>query len=124
MRKIVNPILKKGGRRGYQVYCEIRYEEGLLSIVGVEGPNSSGNCRGSCGQIDMHLREEDRSTWVYQKGWTGELMTKFLDAWKAWHLNDMKETDEKGDWKFVPVPDDVIQFLESLPDTTKIPAWV
>jgi hypothetical protein len=88
MNKIVNlGIVDIGGRKGANLYCKIQFEENKrLSISGVEGPLPSGNCLGSCGQIDMH-------EWKFKKlhsGWTPSLVNKFREVWKNWHLNDMK----------------------------------
>lgn len=102
--------------RSYSVYCKIEFGkqpyrpgDGYLSITGVEGPYTSGNCAGGCGQIDM-------SPWNithYALGWNAELERQFRKTWKAWHMKDI------GD-----VPTDVIAFLRSLPDTDRQPAWV
>lgn len=153
--------------RAYSIYCKIEYENGRLSISGVEGPLASGNALGSCGQIDMHLRNEQKSIKL-APGWTRAKLRQFFDVWERWHLNDMKagsveqETwlrenpiakeeyaypkshyevaskkladaglnpDSTGylyghAWKHEEVPADVLDFLRSLPNTDKQPAWV
>lgn len=85
--KIVNiGIVDLGTPKGCELFCKIELNGKRLSITGVEGPLPSGNCRGSCGQIDMH-------EWNFKKlhkGWTLSLVRKFRDVWKRWHLNDMK----------------------------------
>lgn len=66
-------------------FCKIKFESGKLSITGVEGPKSNGDCRGSCGQIVM-------SDWNFDSladGWTPELVAKFREVWNGWHLNDL-----------------------------------
>lgn len=72
------------------IYCEIKIrEDGELSICGVEGPLAGGDCLGSCGQIDMHLRDQqDKITLA--RGWNREKLEGFFLIWKRWHLNNMK----------------------------------
>ncbi len=98
-------------RRGYSVFCKIRFKDGRLSISGVEGPLSSGNCRGSCGQIDMHPWHIQ----TYAPGWNSRKEKQLREVWERWHLNDMRKED---------VPEESIAFLASLPDADKTPAWV
>ena len=55
-----NKILKLGtnktdGGRFYTVYSRIKIVDDKLSITGVEGPLSSGNALGSCGQIELNI---------------------------------------------------------------------
>ena len=69
------------------VFCKIKFMEGKLSISGVEGPWSSGNCAGSCGQIDMHLTAQ--SFVGFANGWNAGKTSKLLGIWKLWHLNDL-----------------------------------
>lgn len=90
----------------------------------------------------------------FSKGWNSNKWLDLLDVWKNWHLNDMhaecehqralgwtyeehhdKET-YKGEncpvcgysigsaWLKVELPQSVIDFLVSLPDTDRKPAWV
>jgi hypothetical protein len=176
VEKVVNPMSIEvyPGRRA-QVYATIKFEDGKLSISGVEGPLPSGDCYGSAGQIDMHLRDDDRSTWKYNAGWNSQKMDKLLEVWERWHLNEMKagtpkqETfirehknefdrmnwyteachalaiagllvdyghevlNEDGEnvgyrygtaWLREDVPADVVEFLASLPDSKRVPAWI
>ena len=149
MTKTINPIMKSTykGRR-YNVFIEIKYQDGVLTMRGVEGPLSSGNCLGSCGQIDMHLRTEKPGEYTLNNGWTEKLYRQMLDYWQKWHLNDMHAECEHQEaegktWKTHPedicpvcgyklgsawqrreVPPEVIKFLFSLPDSEKKPAWV
>ncbi len=69
-----------------RLYCWVEFKDGKLSISGVEGPKSNGDCVGSCGQIDNHK-------WVmkdYQAGWDAEKVEQFRAIWHKWHLNDLK----------------------------------
>jgi hypothetical protein len=72
--------------RPHSVFCEIRYQGGNLSISGVEGPLGNGDAIGACGQLDL-LQISFSS---YAKGWSAELVQRFSDVWKKWHLNDMR----------------------------------
>lgn len=58
----------------------------VLSICGVEGPKSNGDCRGGCGQTRDAL---DRLT-TFAPGWSAELAKQTREAWDRWHLNDMR----------------------------------
>jgi hypothetical protein len=132
------------GGRGYSVFVKVKYDGMRLSISGVEGPLHSGNCLGSCGQIDM-------SAWnitKYAPGWN-EIEEKHLRAiWRRWHLNDMRaecehQRDRGETWKthpgaacsecgwklghglkVEPVPPKVLDELLSMPQTDRRPVWV
>lgn len=96
---IVNPMKVQPPwyqtKRKVQVFCEITYDpkKGTLSISGVVGPMASGNCVGSCGQIDMDFEKtyEDRE---FTYGWDQIKWEQFLRIWKRWHLNDLKPACE------------------------------
>lgn len=89
-RKVVRlGTSKTHNGRDYSIYCEIKYKEGRLSISGVEGPLPSGNCYGACGQIDMHLRDQ-QDTITLAPGWTSDKLREFFKVWQHWHLNDMR----------------------------------
>lgn len=79
------------------IFCKIEFtDDGKLSISGVEGPTSGGNCLGSCGQIDMSLREPGAlDTFQPAEGWSLELVSEFLRVWDRWHLNDLKAYDSE-----------------------------
>ncbi len=125
-KKVVSiGTIQIGGSRA-MVYVAIRIKEGgELTISGVVGPLPSGNCRASCGQIDMefkHENVEDDDTRFkdsliepeeinFDKGWSKELWFDLLAVWKNYHLKSN-------------IPDEVKVFLESLPATTRKPAWV
>jgi hypothetical protein len=102
--------IRTSGNRGISVFCRISYTDGRLSIYGVEGPLPGGNCIGTVGQLDVHLR--DRQSYIkLAPGWTRAMLSRFFDVWKDYHMR-------RG------VPCDVVEFLQSLPDTDKQPAWV
>lgn len=86
MKKIVNPCLcDVNGRAPARAFAKIEYDGKKLSICGVIGPMSNGNCKGSAGQCVDSIREgrpiED---------WTPDMLKKFCDIWERWHLNDMR----------------------------------
>jgi hypothetical protein len=124
-KKVVSiGTIKIGGSRA-MVYLRIEIrKDGELSISGVMGPLRSGNCRGSCGQIDIEFKhenvEDDDTRWGkliepeeinFDRGWSKELWFDLLAMWKNYHLKSN-------------IPDEVKVFLESLPATTRKPAWV
>ena len=84
--KVVRIGTKKTyGGHYYSVFATINYNGGKLSITGVEGPRKSGNCAGSCGQIESELKEFVN----FAKGWSFSKLQTFRKFWKEWHLNHM-----------------------------------
>lgn len=84
------------------VYAKIGFASGKLSITGVEGPMRNGDCKGSCGQIDMH----EWNIKTYAPGWNAELEKQFREVWQKWHLNDMRagcEHQREQRWNERPV---------------------
>lgn len=93
MKKIINPGSVKIGETYAPVFCKIEYNDGRISISGVEGPLKSGNARGSCGQMyDGIIEAIERDLWKPEAatGWTNDSAREFVRLWKLWHLNDMK----------------------------------
>jgi hypothetical protein len=160
--KIVHPadMFVYASRRS-PIFCQIKWQDGKLSITGVVGPERGGNAAGGCGQIDMEFahrdpKDDDKryhsltkpSDLRFTKGWNTDLWFDFLSAWKTYHLNDThsecdhqramgwtyeKNTGQKcpvcgyeigTGWQIITVPNEVLVFLASLPDTDKTPAWV
>lgn len=90
------------------------------------GPRISGNAAGGCGQIDMefaHRNPADNDARCasclikpedicFARGWDADKLLTLLDHWKHYHL-----TCE-------PLPAKVLDFLTSLPDADRQPAWV
>ena len=86
MRKIVNPcVCEVYGGKSYNAFARIEYKDGRLSICGVVGPMSNGDCRGSAGQCVDSIRAG-----VPKSPWTVEMLKQFCDIWDEWHLNDMR----------------------------------
>ena len=75
------------GGRHMSIYVKVEYSaDGKLSLSGVEGPLPSGNCLGSCGQINMDgLNIEN-----YAPGWNSGMVAKLTKLWDRWHLNNMR----------------------------------
>lgn len=86
MHKIVNPCMCDVGKMyKYNAFAKIEYSEGKLSITGVIGPRSNGDCFGSCGQCVDDIRKG-----APIPEWTDDMLQKFCDIWDEWHLNDMR----------------------------------
>ncbi len=69
------------------LFCKIEFRDnGELSITGVEGPTRNGDCKGACGQIDVHAWDFD----TYAPGWDAATVERFRAIWDAWHLNGMR----------------------------------
>ncbi len=91
MNKVINPVLctvrtVRGNQQKARGYCDINYDDGKLSITGVVGPMSNGDCKGSAGQCVGSIRDGEPNT---KEGWTREMVDKFCDIWGRWHLNDL-----------------------------------
>ncbi len=85
MKKIINPGKVQIGKKRYNVFCEIEFDKGHLSICGVIGPRASGNCAGGCGQIVDELK----NICSVNSDWTSEMISKLAEIWKEWHLNNL-----------------------------------
>lgn len=97
--------IKTNENKHISVYVFVKYVNNRLSIRGVEGPLISGNCLGSCGQINMHL---DASEINLALDWTKDSAAKLWAIWNRWHLNDLQPGDPaQMDW------------LRANPDTTE-----
>ena len=90
MKKIINPCTCKcwtttGKETMKNAFVEIEYtQDGKLSLHGVVGPKSNGDCWGSAGQCQDSIRAG-----VPTEGWTPEMVKKLCDIWDDWHLNDL-----------------------------------
>ena len=88
--RIVNPSMCDTGRSyRSRAYARIEYDEAKqeLSICGVVGPFSSGNCAGSAGQCIDEIGTGEPNA---EEGWTREMLDKFCNIWRKWHLNGMR----------------------------------
>ena len=83
----LNKVVRVGTTTEGSVFCKIKFADNRLSITGVIGPQANGNCRGSCGQIDMGLTAADITK--FAPGWDADMLADFLDLWGKWHLNDL-----------------------------------
>ncbi|MDH5645206.1 MAG: hypothetical protein OEZ01_04320 [Candidatus Heimdallarchaeota archaeon] len=94
----INKIVRLGTVKIYDnkhatVYCKIKFKDGRLSITGVEGPYTNGNCAGSCGQINIHLTKK-QETIKLNPAWNKSMLAKFFNVWDEWHLNDLNPNCE------------------------------
>jgi len=64
------------------LYVEVEFNGKRLSIMGVEGPQQNGNCRGSCGQCIDALADVQATPLVN--------VARLREVWETWHLNDMR----------------------------------
>ena len=104
------------GGRWFSTYISIRYDGRRPPMFGVEGPTPGGNAIGSCGQINPDVER-------LAPGWTWVMLDSLAHYWEDWHLNDMRSTTGNT-WEYEQVPSGVLEFLGSLPDTDRIPAWI
>lgn len=72
------------GQGSCNLWIQVKFTGGRLSITGVEGPLINGDCRGSAGQcgIDPEAKPAD--------GYTVETLARLREIWERWHLNDMR----------------------------------
>lgn len=144
----------QGRSRGYSIFCRIEIKDGRLSITGVEGPNYHDGCAGSCGQIIMSTWpiteyapgwDEDKVTKfreVWDRWHLNDMRagTPAQEALLESHAikgydNQCAFLKEHGlyvdnghrygmAWFKEELPEGVIEFLASLPDADRKPAWV
>lgn len=105
-RKVVRlGTAKNYYERDYDIFAEIKFTDGCLSICGVEGPKTNGNAIGSCGQIVSHLKDE-LHTITPAPGWDALKLRQFFNVWERWHLNDLRAgSAEQEKWlRENPIP--------------------
>lgn len=145
--RVINPLSADFYGQRASVFMEIEFKNGRLSITGVEGPLSGGNCVGGCGQVRQPLSSYREPT--LSKGWDAAFFERFVNIWHNWHLNYMQAGCEHqralgwasydehpsepcpecgykygSAWLKVEVPEDVLSFLYELTETEKAYAWV
>lgn len=99
IKKIVRPSVCGVYGGTASAFAEIKLEDGKLSICGVVGPTRNGNCKGSCGQC-----YEEIGSGTPTEQWTAEMLAKFCEIWKEWHLNNMRpycEHQKKLGWNMM-----------------------
>ena len=136
---------KTYGGRTFSVFAKVKYDGERLSIVGVEGPLPTGNALGGCGQIHDTILGDD---FVPNSAMGQPMVDDFIALWKRYHLNDMHsgcEHQRAMGWTYAThkgracpvctceigfirhneeVPTWVIEYIESMPDTDREPAWI
>jgi hypothetical protein len=70
-----------------RLFAFVDLVDGELSITGVEGPKSNGDCRGSCGQC---LEDWPGMVIKFAPGWDTIKLMELVKIWERWHLNDMR----------------------------------
>lgn len=92
--KVLTPCKTDDGT----MWVTVKWTDERLSIVGVEGPRSDGNARGSCGQN----RDALTGDYVVTPGWSRDMVARLAEIWDRWHLNDMRagcEHQRAAGWK-------------------------
>lgn len=69
----------------HRAFARIEYKDGNLSICGVIGPMKNGNACGDAGQC-----YDEIETGTPAEHWTDDMLKKFIEVWKRWHLNNMQ----------------------------------
>ena len=130
---MLTKVIRIGTINFADIFCKIKVIDGKLSITGVIGPQSDGNCLGSCGQIIIEFKEYDsrgRRTLdniQLKPCWNKELLKSFFDIWDKWHNNDLRagcEHQRKMGWDKKPI--DLNKPLESYGkhfDGQKFDSW-
>lgn len=111
----INKVVRLGQTPDGNVYCNIKFSDGKLSITGVVGPQSNGNCKGSCGQIVMSRDWIEPNILAVAPGWDAEKISHFFDVWDRWHLNDMRAgSPAQREWlKANPIEDRVNHYTKA-----------
>ena len=105
--KVIQPAVGKTyNGRAMPIFCKIIWQEGRLSITGVEGPLRSGNALGGRGQITTNLRET-LDDLTYNEGWDRDKMLAFLAIWSRWHLNHLNSGTARQEACLDTFPEDV-----------------
>lgn len=82
-------------------FATIEWDGKKLSLTGVIGPLANGDARGSCGQIDATLRDySERDELRAAPNLATEDVSRLLEVWDRWHLNDMRAGCEhqRAEW--------------------------
>ena len=72
-----------------KVFVTVTYtQEGKLSISGVVGPRSNGDCKGASGQLNMCLTVDDFKS--FGKGFDRAQVQELFNVWEKYHLNELQ----------------------------------
>ena len=85
-KKILNPWKINIKGRYIDVFLKVEFADGCLTISGVEGPLKTGNCLGSCRQIEYWTKLSN----IKGKDLSLKECIKLLNIWREWHLNNMQ----------------------------------
>jgi hypothetical protein len=70
-----------------RLFAYVDLKDGELSISGVEGPKSNGDCRGGCAQC---LEDWPGMVIEFALGWDSIKLMELVKIWQRWHLNKMR----------------------------------
>lgn len=89
MKNTIMPGYLPDGRNNalVPVHITVEFCGGRLSICGVVGAKSNGDCHGSAGQCRNELLRGD---FTCANGWTIDEVQKLYRLWERWHLNDIR----------------------------------
>ena len=91
-KKILRPgaveVWKNPGKGYAPLFVTVKYEDGRLSLTGVEGPRSNGDAWGSCGQCVEALAPGRLKECAPL--WDRAMVKRLRGTWEEWHLNDMR----------------------------------
>lgn len=83
-KRTLRPGTVKIYDRDESLFVFVDWDGKRLSISGVEGPRTNGDCLGSSGQCGVSAEL------VPAESWTPEMVAGLRSAWRRWHLNDMR----------------------------------
>ena len=116
MKKTILPAYEFIDGKFRPIHITIEYKDEKLSLSGVIGAKHNGNCYGCCGQI-----QED-----FVREWKKSNKYEYLKVCEVLKENNLYEIDgyKYGyKWLTEEVPQEVIDWLFSLPNTIVECAW-
>lgn len=96
MKKHVYAWRETIDKKLYPAIVTIDYHDEKLSLSGVVGPRSNGDCYGSAGQIDMSFKEIDPRGHITINDVEGnkKIIARLLNVWRRFHMNDTQAACE------------------------------
>lgn len=97
--KIINPTRSKDPTHEFffENYIKIEYKDGELSITGVMGPMSNGDCKGSAGQCIDTICELTDGWYITEinEDFDEKTIKDIEKYWEKYHLNGMRPYNEE-----------------------------